>query len=253
MFVGRDAVRDGALTASDLRGPRVRRLFRGVYCPSVVRDSHELRCRAAALTGAGALVLTGRSAAVVRGVEVASTSDPVEVIALPGHRVNRRPGLNVRRVRIASTDHQPWGTIAIASPERMVFDVLAGRPLIRAVADADRILRAGSTTQQRMASYLADRHDHGVVRAREALALTDPRAESPPESELRVRMHFEGLHPEPQLRIYADGKFVARVDFAFEKERLVVEYDGAWHWRGTGIDRMRCARPAGRSTSSPRR
>lgn len=239
MFVGRDAVREGALTASDLRGPRVRRLFRGVYCPTGVRVSHELRCRAAALTGEGALVLTGRSAAVVRGVELASASDPVDVIALPGCRVNRRPGLNVRRVTIDAGDHEPWENISIARPERMTFDVLSTGPLIGAVADVDRILRAKVTTEARMWAYLEGRHDHGIVRAREALALADQRAESPPESELRVRMHFAGLHPEPQLAIYADGEFVARVDFAFEEERLVVEYDGDWHGQRSALARDR--------------
>lgn len=239
VFVGRDAVREGALRPSDLRGPRVRRLFRGVYCPTGVRVSHELRCRAAALTGEGTLVLTGRSAAVVRGVDLASASDPVDVIALPGCRVNRRPGLNVRRVAIDAGDHQPWEQIAIARPERMTFDVLSTGPLVRAVADVDRILRAKLTTVTRMASYLEGRHDHGIVRAREALALCDPRAESPPESELRVRMHFAGLHPEPQLHIYADGEFVARVDFGFEEERLVVEYDGEWHGQGSALARDR--------------
>ncbi|GAB2637981.1 hypothetical protein GCM10027068_17090 [Prescottella soli] len=239
MFVGRDAVRDGALTAADLRGPRVRRLFRGVYCPTGVRVSHELRCRAAALTGEGALVLTGRSAAAVRGVDLASASDPVDVIALPNCRVNRRPGLNVRRVAIDAGDYHPWEQIAIASPERMTFDVLSTGPLLRAVADVDRILRAKLTTQGRMASYLEGRHDHGIVRAREALALVDPRAESPPESELRVRLHLAGLRPEPQLCIYADGKFVARVDFGFEAERLAVEYDGQWHGQRSALARDR--------------
>lgn len=184
-------------------------------------------------------MLTGRSAAVVRGVDLASASDPVDVIALPGCRVNRRPGLNVRRVAIDAGDRQPWEQIAIARPERMTFDVLSTGPLVRAVADADRILRAKLTTGARMASYLEGRHDHGIVRAREALALCDPRAESPPESELRVRMHFAGLDPEPQLQIYADGEFVARVDFGFEEERLVVEYDGEWHGQGSAIARDR--------------
>ncbi|QBJ95813.1 DUF559 domain-containing protein [Rhodococcus sp. ABRD24] len=239
VFVGRDAVRDGVLTAAHLRGPKVRRLFRGVYCPRSVRDSHELRCRAAALTGEGALVLTGRSAAVVRGVPLASMSDPVEVIALPGHRVNRRPGLQVRRVVIDKQDYEPWEQISIARPERMMFDVLATGSFIRAVADADRILRAELTTQARMTAYLEDRHDHGVVRAREVLALTDPRAESPPESELRVRMHFVGLHPEPQLHIYSGRKFIARVDFAFEEVKLVVEYDGDWHGQGWALSKDR--------------
>ncbi|MGO4200650.1 endonuclease domain-containing protein [Rhodococcus sp. TAF43] len=239
VFLGVDAVRDGALTAMELRGPRVRRLFRGVYCPSVVRDSHELRCRAAALTGEGTLVLTGRSAAVVRGVPLASTSDPVEVIALPGHRVNRRPGLQVRRVAIDPSDHEPWDRIAIARPERMTFDVLATGALVRAVADADRILGAGMTSRTGMERYLDGRRDHGVVRAREALALTDPRAESPKESELRVRLCLAGLTPTPQVEIHVDGRFVARVDLGFEEERVAVEYDGRWHGEKFALARDR--------------
>ena len=61
-----------------------------------------------------------------------------------------------------------------------------------------------------------------------AIGFADPGAESPGESRLRVLLANEGL-PPPTLQatlVAADGEFVARVDFLFEDERVVVEFDG---------------------------
>ena len=54
-----------------------------------------------------------------------------------------------------------------------------------------------------------------------------------------------GLAPEPQLRVRSlGGAVIARVDLGFERERVAVEYDGAWHgeWRRIGPDRERLNR-----------
>jgi very-short-patch-repair endonuclease len=70
----------------------------------------------------------------------------------------------------------------------------------------------------------------GSLRAADALSLCDPRAESPPESALRVHIHQAGLtRPTPQYRVMADGEFVARVDLAWPRLKFAVEYDGQWH------------------------
>ena len=70
----------------------------------------------------------------------------------------------------------------------------------------------------------------GCRRARQAVALADERAESPPESRLRVLLTLAGLAPVPQWRVVrADGVFVARVDLAYPAAKVAVEYDGAWH------------------------
>ncbi|WP_222263215.1 endonuclease domain-containing protein [Modestobacter marinus] len=62
------------------------------------------------------------------------------------------------------------------------------------------------------------------------MALADGRAESPPESRLRVLLTMAGLPPVPQWSVRrADGVFIARVDLAYPAVRLAVEYDGAWH------------------------
>lgn len=180
VFRGRDAVEAGALTLGALRGAAVRRLFTGVYAPRSVTIDHELRCRAVALLGEGQLVLTGRSAATVLGVPLSRTLDDVEVIAIGASRVNRRPGLDVRRVRVADDDHEPWREIRIATAERLTFDVMARGALTRAVVGTDQILRAGVVSRDLLERYLDGRHDHGVVQARRVLELVDGRASPHP-------------------------------------------------------------------------
>lgn len=230
IFRGRDAVESGALTPAELRGPLVRRLTHGIYCPATAPDTHLLRCRAAALVGEGQLVLTGRSAATVLGVALARAHDPVEVITLEGRRVHRRVGLDVRRVRIGDGEHVPWSGIRIATPVRTAFDVAAVRSLPEAVAGVDQLLRAQLLTAADLARFLVDRHDHGVVQARDVLGLVDPRAESPPESVLRVVLATAGITDGvPQLEVRDHKGFVARVDLGYERARLAVEYDGSWH------------------------
>ena len=68
----------------------------------------------------------------------------------------------------------------------------------------------------------------GTRQARRAVALLDPRSESPGESVSRVRLHEDGLPvPDPQQDIFdEDGQFVASVDFCWKKQRTIGEFDG---------------------------
>jgi very-short-patch-repair endonuclease len=168
VFRGRDAVRAGALTRGELRGPAVRRLFQGVYSLAGVAQTHALYC-----TGAG--------------------------LALP------RSG-----------------------PQRMALDLLLDRPLPDAVADLDAVLRAQLVTLPEMRALVEQRGDRGIVAARRAVQLADPRAESRPESRVRVWLVLDGLHPAPQHWIEDSRGRLARVDLAFIKQRVAVEYDGSW-------------------------
>lgn len=70
----------------------------------------------------------------------------------------------------------------------------------------------------------------GSARARTAAALADGLAESPQETRLRLMLVDSSLPaPVAQYRVVADGRFVARVDFAWPDRKLAVEYDGLWH------------------------
>lgn len=244
VFRGRDAVDAGLLTPAQLRGPHVRRLFVGVYCPADQRVDHLLRCHGVALLGEGKLVLTGRSAATVRGVSLARDDDPVSVIVRGGSRANRRAGLDVRGVRIDERDHSPWNGIRIATAARTAYDVMTQGPVPHAVAGLDQLLRAGAVSHREVAAFLRGRHDDGIVRARAVLDLADLKAESPPESVVRVVLAQAGLFFVAQVDIEQGGRFIARVDLGDPEIKLAVEYDGRWHAERTAFaqDRARLNR-----------
>lgn len=227
-FRGSEAVQAGALTAGQLRGPGVRRLFQDVYMPAGFPVTHELRCAAAALALPTEAVITGRSAATLRGVALARAADPVEIVVPEAVQVNRRAGIDVRRTETRADEREPWGGIGLATPLRMGLDLLLDRTLPDAVADLDMVLRAGLVNRAELRRLLSQRRDRGIVRARRAEELADPRAESRPESRVRVWLVLDGLCPEPQYWIEDSRGRLARADLAFPEQQVVVEYDGSW-------------------------
>lgn len=228
VFRGSDAVGAGALTSSQLRGPGVRRLFRGIYAPADVAVTHELYCTAAGLALPPSAIVTGRSAATVRGVALARSEDPVEVLVPLEARVVRASGLAVRRTVIRPDEWQKWAGLRLATPQRMTLDLLLDRPLPDAVADLDAVLRARLVGLPEVRAMVEQRSDRGIVLARRAVELADPRAESRPESRVRVWLVLDGMRPEPQHWIEDSRGRLARVDLAFVAQRVAVEYDGSW-------------------------
>jgi very-short-patch-repair endonuclease len=227
-FRGSEAVSAGALTVGQLRGPGVRRLFQDVYVPAGFPVTHELRCLGAALILPSEAVITGRSAATLRGIALAQATDPVEVVVPEPVQVNRRVGIDVRRTETSAAEWEPWNEIKLATSSRMGLDLLLDRPLPDAVADLDAVLRAGAVDRARLHRMLSQRHDRGIVRARQAEELADPRAESRPESRVRVWLVLDGLRPVPQYWIEDPRGRLARVDLAFPEQQVAVEYDGSW-------------------------
>lgn len=235
-FRGSLAVAAGEVTKKQLRSGLVQRLFQDVYAPSAIPITHQLRCLAASLVVPGNSVLTGCSAFAVRGVELGTAYEPVEFLIPEEDRFVAHRGMDVRRVQAAAAEHEPWNEIRLASPLRASLDILANTrlrsSLPRTVGLLDAVLRAELVDQDELGRLLADEHEHGIVRARKAFALVDPRAESIPESEVRVLLVNSGLHPEPQLEVFAGTSLLGRLDLAFEDAKLAVEYDGEWHQDG---------------------
>lgn len=243
-FRGSEAVEAGLVTRKQLAGPRFRRVFRDVYVPASAALTHELRCACAALVLPAGAVITGRSAATLRGVPLALPNDPVEVVAGLQTRMFRRAGVDLRRCELRADEAAPWSRIGLATRRRTAFDLLLDRELPDAVADLDAALSAALVGRTEMELYLKDRHDRGIVQARRALELADPRAQSRPESRTRVHLVLDGLSPEAQFPVFYRGFWVATVDLAFPRQRLAVEYDGVWHGAPlqVGSDRERLNR-----------
>ncbi|MFJ8581952.1 endonuclease domain-containing protein [Micromonospora sp. NPDC093277] len=102
---------------------------------------------------------------------------------------------------------------------------------IRAVGIVDALLGRGLTTPAALAE-IGDRNAErpGGRRARWVFGLADPRAESPAESALRVRLVLAGLpRPLVQHPVRLLSGLVLHPDLAWPEFRVAVEYDGHWH------------------------
>jgi AbiEi antitoxin C-terminal domain len=229
VFRGTEALAAGTVTKEQLRGPGVRRLFRDIYLPAGMGLTHEQRCEGAALLAPAEAVLTGRSAATMLGVELARPTDPVEFVVDERYRFGPIRGITVKRTALARTDWQDWSGNRIASPERLGLDLAARADLRGAVADLDEVLRAGHIDRAELQKHLVGCHEHGVVRARQALELADPRAQSRQESELRVVLNLADLHPDLQVQVWDAAGPVCWLDLAFREWRVGIAYDGQWH------------------------
>jgi very-short-patch-repair endonuclease len=237
-FVGSHAVAEGVVTSRALRSPLFTRLFRNVYVASAVEVTHSVRCQAAALLAPRGAVLSGCSAAAVRGFELVGTHDPVEFVLPESLLFARQAGVHIRRTSRGQIDSEPWGDVRLATPLRLAMDVLTNtklhRSLPRVVGYLDVLLRSALVDLGELRNYLGPRRDNGMVRAKKAVVLADARSESVPESELRVWLTVAGLKPDVQVEVVAEtGVFLGRLDLAFQEQKLAVEYDGEWHLEGS--------------------
>jgi hypothetical protein len=98
------------------------------------------------------------------------------------------------------------------------------------VVAIDRLIATGVVDLAPVRVSAAAARGPGSARARTVASLADGRAESPQETRLRLLMLRGGLPaPVPQFSVRVDGRFVARVDFAWPDRKVAVEYDGLWH------------------------
>ncbi|SDF87701.1 T/G mismatch-specific endonuclease [Blastococcus aurantiacus] len=232
MFRARDVVHDSLLTHDALRSQAWRRLYRGVYADADLPDSLDVRIRGARLISPSTAVFSGRTAAHLHGApELADRRGlPVEVTVPAGVRFGPVRGLQVRRVDLPVSDVARVGEWRCTTGLRTALDIARWDPLPDAVAALDLLLARGVVAEVALREPAASRDGRGSRQARRAVELSDARAESQPESRLRVILTLAGLPPVPQCVVRGQGgEFLARVDLGYPELRVAVEYDGAWH------------------------
>lgn len=238
VFIGSLLVAQGGVTRAQLRDRSLAvPVLHGVYRRRSAPETHAVRCRAAALVTPRAR-LTGPSMATLLGVPLARTDDDVTMVVREG-RPPRRAGIDVREVSAGSIEGQVRAEIPLTHLARMAFDLATHATLETGVAHLDAVVRAGMVRLIDVERWLEGRHDHGVRQAREAVGLCDARAESPPESICRVRLTRAGLVVVPQVEVFDERGFVARLDLAVEGTTVAVEYDGLWHGQAQQVVRDR--------------
>lgn len=241
VFRGSAALRAGMLTRGQLRTGAWRRLRTDVYADARLPVTHLLQARAVALVAPRQAVFGGRTAVVLSGGrDFAEPQDPVEIVLPPGIRWHPGPGVLVRAADTSSSV-VTHGTLRWTDRTRTALDLIRRGDRDDAVVLLDRLVQAGladlAAVQQAAAALPRSR---GSKQARDVAALADGLAESPQETRLRLVIARAGLPaPVAQYRVTKNGRFVARVDFAYPERRLAIEYEGLWHGEAQQVVRDR--------------
>lgn len=231
-FVGSVAVGRGLVTRAQLRSDRYVSPFRDVFVTASDRplDLATLSRAAFLLLGESG-ALAGYSAAELLGAACAPRGAPAEVVS-PGTGIRARAGLVVHRDAVPRPEVWQAQGCRVTSPVRTAWDLARRLDLVDAVVAVDALCRRGRFPPGELLAWRAARpRTRGAGRLPAVAALADPRAESPPESRLRLLLVLGGLPaPEVQFRVRdAGGVVVARADLAYPKVRLAIEYDGDHH------------------------
>jgi hypothetical protein len=241
-FTSAEARDQGGLTYADLRrlvdqGFLVRPI-RNVYVAAQVPDSTALRCACLRLVVPEDAVVCDRHAGWLHGAEMVLAPNehidlaPISVFLPPGRRLRNDLADSGER-SLLTQDVTELDGLRVTTPIRTAWDLGRQRWLERSLAALDQMLRLEAFSKEELVDGLPRfRGMRWVTRLNAMAPLADGRAESPPESVLRLYWIQVNLPtPEPQLVVLTiDGDFVARLDLGNEPTRYAAEYDGAeWH------------------------
>lgn len=232
VFRGTEAVASKLLTVHQLRSAAWVRVRHDAYADARLDHDHRLACDATALWLPEGAAIAGPSAAYLYGVEHAATfADDVHVITPPTNRVEPRKGVKVHHTPVDASEIVTVGEVRRTRPLRTAWDVANWLDLVPAVTVLDGLLRLGLVDRGSLTALAADRSgQRGGRRAGRAFDLADGRAQSPPESQLRVRLVLAGLpRPVPQHPVRLPGGAVYHPDLPWPEYQVAMEYDGHWH------------------------
>ncbi len=212
-----------------LQGRRFRRLHREVYACAELELTLEMRIRAALLILPADAVVTGVTALRWYGLDVGrdnrlhfSTTHPHQ-LKLAGVVVHRR-NRPARRTR-----HEG---LPITRPEQAFVEASRTLSLVDRVVAGDWLVHRKLVSLTGLRRFVDTVHDHGVKRARRAMALVRERVESPRETVLRLMIVFARLpEPEPNVPLGDEWEFVARPDLIYQRYRVAIKYDGLYHFK----------------------
>jgi very-short-patch-repair endonuclease len=243
-FRGPEAVAAGRLTRGALRGPRFRHLGADTYVSAAVPDDARLAVHAAWVRAGSGAVVVGWSACRWWGCDVLPWPPPPVELAAPDQRLRTAPGLWVCRSRIRDADVVVEDGVRVTTPLRTAYDLAVRSGLDTGIVAADGLGHLGKfSAADLLALGEALGPRRGCRKIAEVARLMDPKAESPQETRVRLRILRAGLpHPVTQYEVYSGDREVARVDFAWPEHEVALEYDGWNHTdddrRGIDVDRI---------------
>ncbi|MEH1097638.1 endonuclease domain-containing protein [Micromonospora sp. CPCC 205561] len=221
-----------------LRGPSWRRLLPDVYVhlDGYREDDHRMWCDAVALTLPAGAAISGLSAAFLWGVDLLPRASPV-FVTLPGAARRRSTErVSVDQRSLAAQEITRLAGLPVTTGVRTAFDLGRQLPRADALVAVDALLHRRVLKLAALGGYL-DTHSGwpGTAQLREVLTLAEPLTESPMETRVRLVLHDAGLPAlTAQHDVYGShaqrGRvFLGRVDLAYPRWRIAIEYEGDHH------------------------
>ena len=179
----------------------------------------------------------GATAALILGIPVPiafATTLSLHVGVPAPQCASRANGVVGHKLQVDPRDIGTCGGLPVTSVPRTWCDLAAVLDLEDLVAAGDRIIHYKNPLAKRtdlVAAVAAHPARRGRARLCEALELLDERADSPPESVIRVtivRAGIRGLHANYPVRNIR-GEIIAWGDFSFPAHRVAFEYQGDYH------------------------
>lgn len=217
----------------------VRRVLRGVYVAHDVDDTIAVRAAAARMVIRPGSVVRDRTAAWIHGVDVLGWAEtevlpPVETCVARFNSPTRRGGVDGRTRDLELRDVMTIDDVWVTTPLRTALDLGCNLKRQTALGALDAVMHHHHLVPGQLVAELprlAGRR--GVRQLRSLLPLSDPLRESMRESWMALALHDAGLPmPQAQHWIDIDGVPTWRLDLAYPRHRIVIEYDGEqWHHR----------------------
>ncbi|MFI5564846.1 DUF559 domain-containing protein [Amycolatopsis japonica] len=228
--------------------------WRGVVVHAA--DSLELatRAQAALLVVGQPAALSGATALALHGISAVDDTR-IHVTVPYSRRVKSKPGLAVHQADFRPSDVIELDGLAMFSLDLALADFLCAGDKRTAFAALDEAMHGllpdhVRTLHANVRDRIVDRRDRrGIHRAVMLLDLATGKADSPPESILRLIVVEAGFPvPEAQYEIATiEGRTLYVLDMAWPARRIALEYDGfASHEERRDYDSERDARMAGR-------
>ena len=178
-------------------------------------------------------VICDRTAAWIHGIDVFAWHEtevlpPIESYVLRHHASSRRDGVAGGSRDLLECDVMEVGGVRVTTPARTAVDLACKLSARDGLAALEAFMREFGITRRDLRRLLVRYfRRRGVRQARPLVAMADARSESSGESWTRYEILTHGLPaPEPQHWIEIDGVPTFRLDLAYPRHRIAVEYDG---------------------------
>jgi Protein of unknown function (DUF559) len=215
-----------------LRADVLRPLWTGVVVETARLLDPRTRAAAALLTVGPEAVLCGPTAAVLHGCTALEPAD-VHVLVPYQCRPRNRPGLIIHHSCFYADQVVELDGLRSLTLEHIVADLLCTARTADALAVGDEVLRRAGSRCEELRRAVVDRlrarpDPRGTVRGAGLWDLASPRAESAPESWIRMLLIEHGF-PLPEVNfvlLSPTGRALYRLDLAWPQLRIALEYDG---------------------------